>query len=289
MKKSPSYELLVIILDDLEKLPHLLESLTAAGVSGATLLDSIGGHRASTWLSEIGLSGLMRMFGTTELKRRTLLAVLDAAKLDAAIAAAEQAVGGFGRPNSGILFTVPISRVVGLQKRQRSEKSETEPAVSSLDKSIRKMPVSEADKLLQIEPVLIPAGASLSDAVRAMRKSPSAQVGAVISPTGHLLGLVTQSALADHLFFSIIPELFYAADVNSIDASMDFGKMANVHDISDIMIEPVAVQATDTVEKAFRLMHTHHLTGLPVVDEQAHVTGFVGLLELLELVLERTR
>ncbi len=286
MSKSSQHELLVIILDDLDRLPALLESLQKAGVTGATLFSSIGGYRASNWLQEIGLSGLAKMFGVSELKRRTILAVVDAESMDAAIAAAEQAVGGFGRPDSGILFTMPVTRVIGVQKRHRSEESETLPALDLADIVIRDMPVSEAVKLQKIDPVIVHSGATLMEAVKAMSQSPSAHVAAVVSRTGHLLGLVTLRQLADHVFFGIMPEVFYGDVSVDVDKSLDFGEMANVHNISDLMSEPVAVHSSDTVGKAFMLMHKHNMTGLPVVDDNFHVVGFVGLLELLDLILE---
>ena len=284
-----TYELLVIILDDLDRLPALLKALRDAGVSGSTLFDSIGGYRASTWLDEIGLSGIRKMFGAAEeLKRRTVLAVVENEKMDGAIAAAEQAVGGFGRPDSGILFTIPVTRALGLHKRPRTEESETIPVPDLAELAIREMPVSEAAKLLAIEPVVVNSGASLLEAVAAMSKSPSAHVAAIISRTGHLLGLVTLRNLADHIFFGIMPEVFYGEVTTDMDRSLDFGEMANVHNIADLMIDPVSVHASDTVGQAFRLMHMHNLSGLPIVDDNNHVVGFVGMLELLDLILKES-
>ena len=286
MNESPRYELLVIILDDLDRLPDLLEALRQAGVPGSTLLDSIGGYSASNWLDEIGLSGIRKMFGTADLKRRTLLAVVQEENIDSAIAAAEQAVGGFGRPNSGILFTVPATRTLGIQKRYRSKESETLPVPDQSELAIREMPVSEAAKLLNISPVIVRSDADLLAAIRAMSQSPSAHLAAVVSQTGHLLGLVTLRSLADHIFFGIMPEVFYGEVTTDMDRSLDFGEMANVHNIADLMIKPVAVHASDTVGKAFSLMHKYDLTGLPIVDDSNHVVGFVGMLELLDLLLK---
>ena len=44
----------------------------------------------------------------------------------------------------------------------------------------------------------------------------------------------------------------------------------------------------DTVEQAFKAMHAHRLAGLPIVDDNNHVVGFVGMLELLKLVLKES-
>ena len=285
MATEPTYELLVIILDDIAKLPPLLDALNEAGVSGATLLSSIGGYRARTWLDEIGLSGLQKMFGVAELKRRTILAVMEADRIDAAIAAAEQAVGGFGRPDSGILFSIPVRRVVGVHKRARREESETLPVADMTDWAIRETPIHAVSHILQSPPVLLSTEATLLEAARAFIAHPYVHVAAVISQTEHLLGIVTLRQVADHLFFGIMPELFYGELTTDIEQSLDFGKMANIHNIADLMLEPVAVHQTDTVSTAFARMHKHDLSGLPILDDNDHVIGFISLQDLLNLAL----
>jgi len=285
MTSETNYELLVIILDDIDRLPDLLDALHDAGVSGATLLSSIGGFRARNWLDQIGLSGLNKMFGTPELRRRTILAVVEADRMDAAIAAAERAVGGFERENSGILFTMPVGRVVGLRKHQPRGESETLPAADLTDLTIRETPLSQVTHILNIPPVTIPTDATLTEAARAFVKSPYTHVAAVVSETGHLLGIVTLRQLADYFFFGIMPEVFYREVHTDIDMSLDFGKMANVHSIADMMMDPIAVRLDDTVGEAFAQMHEHDLSGLPVVDENAHVVGFIAMQDLLNLAL----
>ena len=51
------------------------------------------------------------------------------------------------------------------------------------------------------------------------------------------------------------------------------------------MIEPVSIHIDDMVSDAFKLMHRHKLPGMPVVDDENHVVGFLSLLELMELVV----
>jgi hypothetical protein len=96
--------LLVVILDDLERMPELLEEWQKIGVPGVTILESVGGYRVSTWLSRVGLGALDHLFEAEEVRRRTLLvAVKDDELLARAIAEAERVVGGFDRPHSGLL------------------------------------------------------------------------------------------------------------------------------------------------------------------------------------------
>ena len=69
--------LLVIILDDLEHMPDLLQAWKTIGVPGVTILESVGGYRAGTWLSRVGLGALGRLFEAEEVRRRTLLAAIE--------------------------------------------------------------------------------------------------------------------------------------------------------------------------------------------------------------------
>ena len=285
MVAEPSYELLVIILDDIDKLPAMLDALHEAGVSGMTLLSSIGGYRARTWLDEIGLSGLHKMFGTPELRRRTLLTVMKADQIDRAIAAAELALGGFDRENSGILFTLPVRRVLGLHKRYRTPESETLPATDLTDIAIRHTPLTRVPHITNLQPITLPTDATLQQAAQAFTQNPSIHVASVISQTGHLLGIVPLQLLANYFFFGIMPEIFYGKITTDYEQSLDFGKMANVHNVADLMLDPVSVQRQDTVGQAFALMHKHDLSGLPLVDENMHVIGLVTLQRLMSFAL----
>lgn len=78
----------------------------------------------------------------------------------------------------------------------------------------------------------------------------------------------------------VIPEEF----IKNPDGYQRALKFANVNGnyiAADLTLEPVYVFQTDTLENAFHRMNEHHLSGLPVVDEHYHVTGFVTLIELM--------
>lgn len=107
--------LLIVILSDLERMPALVEAWQAIGVPDATILESAGALRTSTWLSRVGLGALDRLFETEEVHTRTLLAAIDDDKLLArAVAETEQVVGGFEQPDSGVLLVLPLAEARGL-------------------------------------------------------------------------------------------------------------------------------------------------------------------------------
>ncbi len=275
-------ELLVIILDEPDRLQPVLQGLYEAHVPGATVLESWGGYTAHSWLEDIGLGGFARLFHQGESKQKTIMAVMDSALVEGAIAATEKAVEGFGRPHSGFLFSIPLSHTVGLHKRKQPDVV-AEPVVSELDVRIRKMPVREASEHIESDLVIVQSNASLAEINREMLKAPSSHVAAVVSRENHLIGLVTLRQLADHVFFGIMPELFFS-EVHDRERAEEFGRMTTVRSASDIMIDPVAVHADDPINEAFRLMHEHELSGLPMVNDSNNVVGFISLLELLELV-----
>jgi CBS domain-containing protein len=275
------YQLVIVILDDLRVLPQLLQAWRTIGVSGATILESVGAYRAESWLSRVGLGGLSRMFEAEEVPRRTVMAVVPETLVEQAIAEAERVVGGFDRPHSGILFTVPVGRALGVSKRP------WEPAVGPLPPAVeekwllhRDTPVERAAAILNLQPTIVPADAPLSEVVREMLKAPNVHVACVVSEEGRLVGLLDLRAVADTLFFHVLPEEFLS-EVTDLNRVMEFAERSRIRTAADAMQKPVWVRRGESVKDAFRRMHEHRLSGLPVVDEQYHVVGYINLLELL--------
>jgi len=84
-------KLLIVILDDLTRMPDLLHSWRSIGVPGATILESAGSHRTFGWMVQMGVGALNRLFDHKDVQRRTLLTVIDDERLlNQAIAEAER-------------------------------------------------------------------------------------------------------------------------------------------------------------------------------------------------------
>jgi len=274
-------QLLIVILDDLKPLPDLLRAWRAIGVSGATILESVGAYRAENWLSRAGLGALSRLFEAEEVRRRTILTVVDDAMLDEAIAEADRVVGGFDRPNTGILFAVPITRAIGTRHRQAETLSRTSPpAVKTGWLLQRDTPVETVAATLDLQPIIVQTNTPLNDVVHEMLKQPNVHVACVVSGEGRLVGLLHLQALADHLFFHILPEEFLS-EVTDLEHVMQFADRSRVQLAADAMQTPVWVTRGETVKDAFKRMHEHHISGLPVVDDHYRVVGYINLLELL--------
>ncbi len=111
-------QLLVIVLNRTEKLEDLLASFSDHGIMGATIIDSTGMAKV---MGEVGehriLASLYELLNPERAKSKTIFAVIEEDKLQAAKTAVKEVLGGFDAPNTGILFTLPVSYAEGLRKK----------------------------------------------------------------------------------------------------------------------------------------------------------------------------
>ncbi len=118
--------LLVLVLDELEKFPAILDAWEQAGIPGITVLDSVGSRHLQERArrDDVPLMPSLRaLFARDEAHNRTLFTVIeDDAVLERAITAAQNVVGDFMQPHTGILFVMPVSRTWGVPKAKRRRK-----------------------------------------------------------------------------------------------------------------------------------------------------------------------
>jgi CBS domain-containing protein len=268
-------------------MPDLLQAWQAIGVPGVTIIDSAGGFRTTTWLSRVGLGALDRLFEADEIRQRTLMAAIEDEQLLAqAIAEAEQVVGDFERPNTGLLIVLPISEVKGLVKVQPKElPPELAPALQPEWIVRRDTSIEVAAQILNLEPTVVHPDTPLDEVAQALMVHCNVHVACVVDEDGRLVGLIGLRRLADDLFFHIMPEEFFS-EVTDLQHVMDFADKSRMRTAADAMQEPVWVKRNEKVRDAFKRMHDHSLSGLPVVDDQYRVVGYINLLELLAVCLE---
>ncbi|MEE9188247.1 MAG: CBS domain-containing protein, partial [Anaerolineales bacterium] len=280
--------LMIVILDDLTGLPDLIQAWRKIGVPGATILESAGAFRVETWLSRVGLRGLDRLFESKEVRRRTLfVAIEDDDLLARAVAEAERVVGGFDRTDSGLLLVVPVTQVKGLHKvRQKPSQEVLPPAVLPNFGILRNTPVEEVVAVLNLEPTIVNAGTPLEDIAPKMLTHPNVHVACVVAEDDRLVGLLELRALADDIFFHILPEEFLS-EISDLDEAMEFANRSRLRTAADAMQDPIWVKQGETVKDAFKRMHEHDLTGLPVVNDLYHVVGYINLLELLAICMKQ--
>lgn len=112
-------KLMVLILNKIESLEYLLEGLSAAGIGGATIIDSAGLVMTLSKMESSFISSSIRALFTGEgadVDNKTIISVIKDDQLDIARRVVYSTVGDLSKPNTGILFTVPVDFVEGIKK-----------------------------------------------------------------------------------------------------------------------------------------------------------------------------
>lgn len=280
--------LLVVILHQTSQLPKLLEAWHTIDLPGVTILDSAGGHRTRNWLQQVGLGALSELLGAEDARSKTLLSVIEDEKLlEQAIVEAERVIGDFYQPGSGLLFVVPVSRVIGIFKPWPQAKEAAalpeaprREALTRAELIARETTVAEVNDILRLEPVIVQVDQPLIDVAEEMVQHPSVHVACVVDNQGRLVGLLSLRSLADDLFMTVFPEEFLS-ETHDLENALHFARLSKTDTASDAMIPAVFVKEEDTLKSAFQKMHDNQLSGIPIVNDRYEVTGYINLLELL--------
>ena len=112
--------LIVAVIQDPDLANDVMQSWTRAGVRGATLLHSAGMEklrRAGLLREDLPLMpSLAALESLREVSNATVFAVVsEQVDIDAVVAATEEVTGKLDDPHTGILFVMPVLRVVGGQ------------------------------------------------------------------------------------------------------------------------------------------------------------------------------
>ena len=283
--------LIVVILDNIQCMPEIISTWRSIGVSGVTIIESTGAHRVTTWLSQVGLGAIDHLFEADEIRRRTLLAVVDNEELmEQAVAEVDRIVGGFEKPETGLVLALPLTVVKGLHKEKPVQTEDGAPSTGVQSEWFvqRNTPVSVVVDILKLKPTIVDSSTPLNEVALAMIEHPNSHVASVVKEDGRLIGLLGLRRLTDDLFFHIMPEEFLS-ELSDLDHAMKFAEMSRMRTAKDAMQDPVWVFSDDTIFDAFDRMHENKLSGLPVVDHQYRVIGYINLLELLAVCLRSNK
>jgi CBS domain-containing protein len=147
----------------------------------------------------------------------------------------------------------------------------------------RQTTVRECDQLSVIAPNRIPPDYTLVEVVKSLERAPRVQTLAVVDAAGHLLGVIPFRQIVDEVFFRVSPEEFLA-DIHDLDDAEEFAvksRLSQAATAAEMMRPPVYVQEEETVLDAFRKMREADLRGLPIVNTDRVVIGYIDLLELV--------
>lgn len=112
--------MVMFVLDDIDKCSPIFDAWEAAGVNGITILESTGLgriRRQAGFRDDLPLMPSIRyLLQTREEHHRTIFTLVKTeAMVDKIIAATESVVGDLNEPDRGVIFVLPVMRVVGIQ------------------------------------------------------------------------------------------------------------------------------------------------------------------------------
>jgi nitrogen regulatory protein PII len=121
------YQMVLLIVSNSEQCPDVLDAWEATGVGGITILDStgLGKVRQAAIRDDVPLMpSLARLFQQNEVRHRTIFAVVDSDEMvNRLIEVTEKQLGNLNNPDNGVMFVLPVARVVGFEgAKERANK-----------------------------------------------------------------------------------------------------------------------------------------------------------------------
>ena len=304
--------LLVVILHDPTYISELLETWKNIGVPGTTVLQSVGGHSLSTTAKHSGLQNIIGIFDQVKSQQRTLFSIIeDDHLLERAIAEADRLVQGFDSPQSGILFTLPINKVLGLKKWEASNIEQKEKNKKTIDNKERahqnilqwykdeietkyghdvlknwskqkNTPISRILSQSDNVPILAKVDTPLIRIAQDFYEHPEIRIACVINNEDRLVGLVDFHTIAEILMIPVIPEI-YLDTPDGYEKAVQFADVERLPVAAEIMKEAIFISIDDNLQSAYYKMQQAHMTELPVVTASYHVKGYITLQEILKV------
>lgn len=110
-------KLLVLVLNKVEYLDEILEGFADAGIGGATIIQSRGMARElyqSGHEDDMFLGSLRAILDPDREENNTVLTVVKDEQVEATVKIIERVVGDLNKPDSAIVFTVPVDFIKGI-------------------------------------------------------------------------------------------------------------------------------------------------------------------------------
>lgn len=109
-------QLLLIVLNRVEKLDALLEKLFEQGISGATILNSTGmARQLSKYSEDYPIFGMLRYLSDLDREEsKTIFMVLKDEQVEIVKKVVKLVIGDLSQPDTAILFTLPMLSAEGV-------------------------------------------------------------------------------------------------------------------------------------------------------------------------------
>lgn len=117
------YYMVMLIINNLEQVPDVLDTWEEAKVPGITILNStgLGAVRRAAFRDDTPLMPtLSDLFRSQEHHHRTIFTVVEGEELvDTLVERTRKVLGDLNQPENGVLFVLPVARVVGIGAAQQ--------------------------------------------------------------------------------------------------------------------------------------------------------------------------
>lgn len=114
-------EVLFLVLNDVDKLDDLLLALSKKGLKGATIITSAGMAKSvydscvSNKTENIILNSLKILLSNNSDENKTIFTIVNEQQKQIFKNVVDDVIGPLNKKNTGIMFTIPVSSVYGLE------------------------------------------------------------------------------------------------------------------------------------------------------------------------------
>lgn len=115
-KKGEFMKILMLILKHVEYMDTIIHELAEAGVRGGTILDGTGMASSLADMDDLPIFGVLRHLidnDDAKEKSKVMLFVLEDSEVIKARGIIKKIIGDINKPNTGIMFSIPVTDVEG--------------------------------------------------------------------------------------------------------------------------------------------------------------------------------
>ena len=110
-------KLLVYVMNNVDMLEKFIHEIKLKNIKGATIIESTGMGRVLIGNEDLDFVGSLKvLFDNPRAQSRTLLMALEDQQIPDVLEVIDLVAGDLSRPNSGIVFTLPIDFIKGYKK-----------------------------------------------------------------------------------------------------------------------------------------------------------------------------
>lgn len=159
--------------------------------------------------------------------------------------------------------------------------------MSLADRITAETTLKEADEIARVEASVVTLNATLPEMVQKVIENPRIRTLCVVDQEQKLVGIIPSRTLDDDVFRRIVPEKFIQRHYG---AKKLLKHIAGPELTAEsIMNRPQFVKQNSTLAETLRIMYENDLEGIPIVDEELQVVGYVDMHEILAVWLEASK